>query len=163
MKREKLVLLIIDDDEADLVLIEAALRKNGVTDDIRCLDSGEKAIAYLNGDGEYGDRLRFPFPTLVMTDLKMPGKDGFSVLSHIKEHPHHKIIPVLVLSGSADADDVKRSYAMGASCYLKKPADHSELCRILKLFYDFWKECQIPEVDPAGGNHPWSALEMGAR
>ncbi len=85
MKREKLVLLVIDDNEANLLLIENALRKNGVTEHLRCLDSGEKAIAYLNGEGECGDRSRFPFPMWVMTELKMPGKDGFSVLSHIQQ------------------------------------------------------------------------------
>jgi CheY-like chemotaxis protein len=99
-----------------------------------------------------------------MTDLKMPGEDGFTVLRDIKEHPHWKIIPVLVLSGSDDTDDVKRSYAMGASCYLKKPSDQLELRRVLKLFYDFWKECQIPEIDISGKQLPTEcAGKLGER
>jgi CheY-like chemotaxis protein len=48
-----------------------------------------------------------------MTDLKMPRYDGFSVLARIKDNPQWKVIPVLVLSGSEDLDDIKRSYARG--------------------------------------------------
>lgn len=150
MQLAKLVLLIVDDDSSDLLLIERAFRQNGINDEIHCLDSGPKAIAYLKGEGEYADRSRFPYPSLVMTDLKMPGKDGFSVLEHIKDNPQWQMIPVLVLSGSDDTDDVKRAYCMGASCYVKKPTHYSELRRLLKLFYDFWKECQVPEIDITG-------------
>jgi CheY-like chemotaxis protein len=154
MKRGKLTILTIDDEEADRLLIEAALRSNGVSDQIVCVDSAENAIAYLKGEGDFSDRVRYPYPSLVITDLKMPGKDGFTVLQDIKEHPRWKIIPVLVLSGSADADDVKRSYAMGASCFMRKPSEQSELRRLLKLFYDFWKECEMPEIDISGKQLP---------
>jgi response regulator RpfG family c-di-GMP phosphodiesterase len=64
------------------------------------------------------------------------------------------MIPVLVFSASGDTDDIKRSYAMGASCYLEKPGDPKELRRLLKMFYDFWKECHIPEVDVSGQQTP---------
>jgi CheY-like chemotaxis protein len=150
MKRHQLHILVIDDDENDLMMIERAFRQNGIGDVIRCLDSGEKGIAYIKGDGEYADRSRFPYPAVVMTDLKMPGIDGFAVLQYLKEHPRWKMIPVLVFSSSADADDIKRSYAMGASCYLEKPSEPGKLRELLKLFYDFWKECEIPEIDFAG-------------
>ena len=150
MKRHDLVILIIDDDKDDRWMIETAFRKNGVLDTIRSVDSVRRAMAYLHGEGEYADRVKFPFPSLLMTDLKMPMEDGFTLLENLKNNPQWKMIPALVLSGSLDRDDIKRSYAMGASCYLEKPVHHPELCRLLKLFYDFWRECHIPEMDMDG-------------
>lgn len=154
MKLEKRVILVIDDEEFDRVLIERAFQQNGVPDKIECVDSAEKAIAYLRGEGDFQDRNRFPYPSIVITDLKMPVQDGFSVLQNIKEHPQWKVIPVLVLSGSVDHDDVKRSYAMGASCFLKKPGTYSDLRNLLKLFYEFWKTCEVPAIDSTGKQLP---------
>jgi CheY-like chemotaxis protein len=150
MKLDKMVLLIIDDDPSDLLLIEKAFRQNGVTDKILLVDSGDKALAYLKGEGKYAERSFFPYPSLVITDLKMPGKDGFSILEQVKGNAQWRTTPVVVLSGSDDPDDIKRSYAMGASCYIKKPSVFAELRRVFKLFYDFWKECHFPEVDVTG-------------
>ncbi len=150
MHKRYLQILVIEDQEADRFMIDRALRRNGLQEEIQFAFSGEEAIAYFEGQGKYADRTLYPFPTIVLTDLKMPHGDGFSVLEYLKSKPESKIIPVLVLSASADRDDVKRSYAMGASCYLRKPADIEELGRILKLFYDFWMECEIPVIDTAG-------------
>ena len=150
MKRTDLAILIIDDDADDRFMTEKAFRKIGANDTIRSVASVASAMTYLNGEGEYSERVKFPFPSLVMTDLKMPMDDGFALLEQIKNNPQWKMIPILVLSSSVDSDDIKRSYAMGASCYLEKPVSHPELCRMLKLFYDFWRECHIPNIDIHG-------------
>lgn len=131
-------------------MIERAYRKNGVPGTIQSVNSVALAMSYLQGEGKYADRTKFPFPSLLMTDLKMPREDGFALLQQIKANPQWTMIPVLVFSGASDADDIKRCYAMGASCYLQKPNNPDELCRLLKLFYDFWRECHIPHMDMDG-------------
>lgn len=85
-----------------------------------------------------------------MSDLKMPGGDGLSVLEHLKSVPEWSIIPTLIFSGSADLDDIKKAYMLGAVSYLVKPIEFPELCSLLKLTYDYWRECEIPEVDTTG-------------
>jgi len=150
MKTKDITLLAIDDSEADQLLITRAFRLNGVTCIINWASSGTEAIAYLKGEGKFSDRSQFPYPTFIMTDLKMPHGDGFSVLQHLKSTPEWAVIPTIVFSASADLDDIKRSYMLGAGSYLVKPGDFTEMRRVLKVFYDYWLECETPETDESG-------------
>src|SRR4051812_27333345 len=121
MKKYHATLLIIDDDRDDLFFIEKAFREVGVVDPIQAVAGGKEAIAYMMGEGKYADRSVYAYPTFVMTDLKMPGTDGFDVLQHLKSNPQWAIIPTVVLSSSADLDDIHKAYMLGASSYHIKP------------------------------------------
>ena len=107
-------------------------------------------FALPEGQGKYSDRTLFAYPTFITTDLKMPGADGFAVLEHLKEHPAWAIIPTVVLSASRDLDDIKKSYMLGASSYLVKPASPDALRQMLKVLHDYWMTCEVPEVDSTG-------------
>jgi len=150
MKPYHATILIVDDDANDQSFIEMAFRANGVTGPIHAVSSGNQAIAYLMGEGIYADRTQFAYPTFIMTDLKMPDGDGFEVLQHIKSNPAWAAIPAVVLSGSADPDDIRTAYLLGASTYHTKPASFEELRAQLKILHDYWMTCQIPEVDLTG-------------
>src|SRR3954463_11115318 len=102
MRTKDFLVLIIEDDPNDLLLIEQAFRRNGVTNPIYSLNGGHEAILYLNGEGQYADRSRFPYPSFICTDLKMPRGDGLLILEHLKSRPEWGIIPTVVLSGSSD-------------------------------------------------------------
>jgi CheY-like chemotaxis protein len=93
MRAQNPCILLVDDSEDDLMLIARAFKKNGVTALIRSVSSGTEAIDYLRGGGEFGDRGELPYPSFIMTDLKMPNGDGFSVLENLKHHPMWRIIP----------------------------------------------------------------------
>jgi CheY-like chemotaxis protein len=150
MKTRDITILAIDDSRDDQDLITRAFRMNGVTCHISWASSGNEAIAYLQGEGQFSDRSRFPYPTFIMTDLKMPNGDGFSVLEHLKSKPEWAVIPTLVFTGSADLDDIKRSYMLGAGSYIVKRGNFSEMRRVLKVFYDYWLECETPAIDASG-------------
>ncbi|MDB6025906.1 MAG: response regulator receiver protein [Verrucomicrobiales bacterium] len=157
-------MLIVDDCEDDCRLIERALLKNGLTGPLRFVDSGNEAIAYFKGDGKYAHRKEFPYPSIVITGLKMSPGDGFSVLAYLKAHPEWAVIPVLMFSNSDDLDDIKRAYCLGASCYARKPSKPAELERFLGLFYDFWVECEVPQIDVNGKRTRTSSEgKLGAR
>ncbi len=150
MKTKNISILAIGDSKDDQLLITKAFRLNGVRCHISWASSGAEAIAYLKGDGQFSDRSRFPYPSFILTDLKLPHRDGFSVLQHLKSTPELAVIPTVVFSASADLDDIKRSYMLGASSYLVKPSDFTEMRRVLQVFYDYWLECETPEIDPSG-------------
>ena len=150
MRLRDFSILLVDEDANDQAMIMRAFRQNGVTEPIQCVSSGDEAINYLKGDGKYSDRSLFPYPSFIMSDLKMPGGDGFSVLEHLRSVPEWSIIPTLIFSGSADLDDIKKAYMLGAVSYLMKPIEFPELRSLLKLTYDYWRECEIPEVDLTG-------------
>jgi CheY-like chemotaxis protein len=143
-------ILIVEDDENDQMLIKKAFRDNGVTSPIHAVNSGSEAIAYLMGDGDYSNRKQFAFPTFIITDLKMPHGDGLTVLEHIKCNPDWASVPTVVFTASEDADDIKKSYMLGASSYHVKPQGYQALRRQLKLLHDYWMTCQVPDVDVTG-------------
>src|SRR5689334_5737184 len=127
MRPKDFTVLIVDDDANDRKMIELAFRRNNVTNPIHAVESGEEAIAYLEGKGEYADRSRFAYPSYIITDLKMPHGDGFTILSYLKKNPEWAVIPTVVLSASDDVDDIKKSYILGASSYHVKPSSLDEL------------------------------------
>lgn len=143
-------MLVVDDDPFDREFITTSLRKNGVVDRIFALQNAGEAIGYLAGEGKYANREEYPYPSMVITDLKMPTGDGFELLEYLKRDPNYTIVPVLVLSSSNDEDDVKRAYRMGAASYIQKPQGLTELRAVLKIFYDYWNICILPTVDAAG-------------
>lgn len=143
-------MLLVDDDAIDRDFIEASLRENGVADRIFAFQNSSQAIRYLAGEGVYADREEYPYPTMVITDLRMTNGDGFELLDYLKRDPNCAIVPVLVLSSSDDEDDVKRAYRMGASSFIQKPQELDGLREVLKTFYDYWEMCILPTVDAAG-------------
>jgi CheY-like chemotaxis protein len=150
MKTYHATILIIEDEPNDRFLIERAFRKIGVTDPIQTVGDGVEAIAYMMGEGKYSDRKQFAYPTFVITDLKMPRADGFAVLEFLKGNPEWAVIPTIVLSASADLDDIKKSYMLGASSYHIKPHSTEELQNQLAVINAYWMTCQVPEVDITG-------------
>ena len=150
MKKYHATIMVVEDDRNDQFLILQAFKAIGVTDPIQVVSDGAEAIAYMMGEGKYADRKKFAYPTFVITDLKMPRNDGFAVLEFLKSNPEWAIIPTIVLSASADPDDIKKSYMLGASSYHVKPQSQVELQKQLAVINAYWLTCQVPEVDITG-------------
>jgi CheY-like chemotaxis protein len=142
--------MVVDDDPNDLFLIEAGFRSVGVTDPIHTINGGQEAIDYMMGNGKYSDREVYAYPTFITTDLKMPVKDGFAVLQHLKNNPEWAVIPTVVLTSSADLDDIKKAYMLGASSFHVKPYGLDRLRVLLKVLHDYWMTCEVPQVDQSG-------------
>ena len=150
MKKANPTILVVDDDPNDLLLIQVAFKGVGVTSRVQTAESGQEAVAYLKGEGKYADRSVYPYPDFVLTDLKMPGLDGFAVLEHIKKNPESAIVPTVIFSGSQDNDDIKKAYLLGASSYHVKPSAPAELRALVKVLHDYWMLCEAPAVDVHG-------------
>jgi CheY-like chemotaxis protein len=154
MKKYFATILVVEDDKNDQILIEMAFRSVGVKGPIHVVNDGAEAIAYMMGEGKFANRQEFAYPTFIMTDLKMPKLDGFSVLEFLKGNPEWSIIPTVVFSASADRDDIKKAYMLGASSYHIKPTDHEELRHQLETLNSYWLTCEVPEVDYTGKQVP---------
>jgi CheY-like chemotaxis protein len=148
--RRDLWLLIVEDDENDRFLLEQAFVKLNVGYRIQPLKNGTEAVAFIKGEGIYADRKAYPFPSFILTDLKMPGGDGFEVLSYLKQHPEILIVPVVMLSGSDDPDDVRQAYLLGASSFIVKPFGIEGLQGIVQKLHYYWSECEVPLIDDSG-------------
>ncbi len=133
-------ILLVEDDENDILLIERAFQKAGMRQVLKVAQGGEQAVAYLSGSGACADRERFPFPFMVLLDLKMPGMDGFEVLHWMRSQPTCKRVLVVVLTSSNLQADVDRAYDLGANSYLVKPVGSSEMLNLLQRFEVYWTE-----------------------
>jgi len=157
-------ILLVDDDDDALDLLVLAFSRTGVGSRVRCVHSGNEAITYVKGEREFSDRERFPYPSLLITDLKMADGDGFALLEHLKSTPQYRVIPTVVMSASGDADDVKKAYMLGASTYFVKPSSFDSLERLLTLLYETWLLAELPQVDQTGKQTDTnSAGKLGAR
>ena len=131
-------ILIADDSHADAVLLERLLRRSHVMNPIRMVTDGEAVIAYLNGKGAYGNRDRYPLPSILFLDLKMPRCSGFEVLEYLYTHTEFQAVLTIVLSKLDDLQEINRAYQLGARSYLIKPATAEELTNLIGFFQGYW-------------------------
>lgn len=144
-------ILIVEDEPADVEFLQRAFTKAGVLNPVRAVGNGEEAVAYLKGEGDFADRKAFPFPRLVITDLKMPQMDGIQLLRWVNDNPSFRVVPTIVLTSSTSQADVNAAFASGASAYLVKPVEIKELERMAKLIADYWRMSLLPTQEALGG------------
>ncbi len=138
-------ILLVEDDPNDVLFLKRALTKNGINNPVSVMEDGEEAIAYLGGVGRYKDRDAYPFPKVIMLDLKMPRRGGLEVLQWLQEHPQYRVIPTLVLTSSKINADVIKAYGLGANSYMVKPSNFDELQEMIKAAHHYWSLCLKPE------------------
>jgi len=114
-------ILLAEDDENDAFLFQIALSKAGVGNPVVHVSNGDEALSYLKGDGIFCDRTRYPFPCLLVTDLKMPRLSGFDLLTGAKAVLESSQLPMVVLSASIAEQDKERSLRLGAKAFFVKP------------------------------------------
>jgi CheY-like chemotaxis protein len=143
---EQFPILIAEDDENDAIILERALRKVGFVNPFHFCRDGMDVLSYLRGEGVYQNRRAFPFPRVLITDLKMPRVGGLEILKWLHQHPQCNVIPKVVLTASRQTSDIQEAYKWGANSYLVKPAGYESLTRMLKLFFEYWEMCEKPRL-----------------
>ena len=129
------IILLVEDNKADIRLVQEALKNSSVDYQMVVVRDGVAAMAYLHQEGEYAEALR---PNLIVLDLNLPKKDGREVLSEIKTNPEFKRIPVIVLTTSRNEEDVHQSYDLNANCFITKSRNLSQLFKIVQRIEEFW-------------------------
>ena len=137
--------LYVEDDDNDRLLLEMACSTAGVPFSLQVARDGVEAIAYLNGDGDYADRGRYPFPLLVLLDLKLPRKSGFEVLEWVRDQSELKDIPIVVLSSSNRETDLKQAFERGAIYYFVKPVSLPRLVEMVKEIQLKWLAREVKQ------------------
>lgn len=145
------VLLLVEDDDADAILIGRAIRKAQISVRLQRVKDGDEAIDYLEGREAYADRAVFPQPSVVLLDIKLPRRSGFEVISWLRGQPTPlSRTAVVMFTSSGRSADINRAYELGANSYLRKPEQHSDLVEVISVFNEFWlARCALPEVAPA--------------
>lgn len=132
-------ILLVEDNPVDLDLTLRAFKSRKLANPVEIARDGEEALAYIekwkNGD---------PVPVVILLDLNLPKVNGLEVLEAIKKHPDFKTIPVVVLTTSSEARDVKTSYELGANSYIVKPVDFDKFMEVAKQIELYWSVLNRP-------------------
>jgi CheY-like chemotaxis protein len=126
-------ILLVEDSEDDVFLMQRALQKAGISFPVQIASDGEQALDYLRAHGPFSDRARFPLPSLVFLDLKLPYVHGFEVLGWIREQNSLSDLPVVILTSSPEERDRDKAMALGARAYLIKPPTREMVLEAMKF------------------------------
>jgi CheY-like chemotaxis protein len=136
--------LIVDDVPEDLRLAQAVIAAACPELCLRGLQSGSELIAYLKGEKGYSNRAEFPYPILVLLDLRMPDLHGFKVLEWLRDHPPHNVVPVVVLTVSGEPLVAQYAYELGARSFLTKPIKANDLTETMAALPDWTRPHHSP-------------------
>ncbi|MBW7957565.1 MAG: response regulator [Deltaproteobacteria bacterium] len=128
-------ILMVEDNPYDIRLTIEAFREAKVSNKMHLAADGEEAIEFLRRKGKHRNA---PRPDLILLDLNLPKMNGMEVLSEIKADPDTRRIPVVVLTSSADDNDVSAAYGLHTNAYITKTADVDRFITIAKAVEDFW-------------------------
>lgn len=134
----RLTVLLVEDNPRDVRLTQRAFAQAGLPHDLRIVRDGDEALAYLQREGVYGDPSGAPRPDVILLDLNLPRMGGDELLRHLKQDPHFKQIPVIVLTTSGRSDDVRQAYEDGANAYLLKPVEFARFTEVIEQLGKFW-------------------------
>ena len=131
-------ILLVEDNPRDAEMTLRALRKGGVdSTGILWVKDGVEALDYLCATGIYSGRAG-GHPKVVLLDLKLPKIDGFEVLERLKNSEATRVIPVVVLTSSAEHRDVLESHRLMANSYIVKPVEYDSFVEAVGRAGIYW-------------------------
>jgi len=138
------VWLLVEDDENDFILLKRALLRAEPRAALQWVKDGTEAKEYMLGQNCFSDRTIAPFPSVIISDLKMPRCSGLELVQWIRQQSKFKTVPFIMFSASNQASDVGSAYQDGANWYLSKPSTFDDLVEMLRrlsasLAFSAWK------------------------
>jgi CheY-like chemotaxis protein len=113
------VILLVDDDPDCRMLIRDAITECKVANKVLEFANGNEAMEYLQQRGKWKGAAR---PGLIYLDIEMPGLNGQATLKEIKADPKLREIPVVMMTGVCEEDQMHQAMLNGANSYTLKPA-----------------------------------------
>lgn len=139
-------IVMIEDDEGHARLIEKNIRRAGVNNEIAPFTNGTDALAFLMGPDGSGE-VSAGRMMLVLLDLNLPDMTGVSILEKVKNNPHTRRTPVVVLTTTDDEREIQRCYDLGANVYITKPVDYDGFANAIRQLGLFFSVMQVPETE----------------
>lgn len=122
-------IMLVEDSIEDAAVARRVLKHNNMSEDLVAIASGREALSVLQ------EAAKADLPGLILLDLNLPDISGIELLRLIKQDNRLSDIPVVILTGSNEDQDIQKSYDLGASSYLVKPiSNHAMMLVIEKLF-----------------------------
>lgn len=139
---QQVEILLVEDNQTDAELTLRALKKNNLANNVVWVKDGAEALDFMFLTGNYAGRVN-GLPRLVLLDLKLPKIDGIEVLSRLKSDARTKMIPVVMVTSSAEERDIVESYQLGVNSYLVKPVDFKQFIETVSQAGLYWAVLNI--------------------
>lgn len=138
-------ILLVEDDPNDIELFQLALDGYNFVNQIDVVMDGEAALDYLHIGSAVSESVRSDLPRLVLLDLKLPKLNGIEVLRAIRSHRHTRDLVVVVMTSSAENQDLRTCYELGVNSYIVKPLDFQQFLNVTRQVGFYWMMLnQIP-------------------
>lgn len=138
MKNQEIEIILVEDNPHDAALAIRSLKKQNLANNLVHLVDGEQALNFIYAEGEYAGQEMKTNPKVILLDLKMPKVNGIEVLTRLKTDLRTKVIPVVILTSSAEDPDIKKCYELGANSYIVKPVDFENFAKAVTELGLYW-------------------------
>ena len=140
-------ILLVEDNEDDVFLTREAFDAASLRVNLHHVDNGLKCMQYLRREGPYLDA---PTPDLILLDMHMPLMDGYEVLAEIVKDKQLCHLPVVVLTTSYEAADIRKMYGLRCNSYITKPVDFQNFVGMIAQLAGYWLTVVVvPDAVPA--------------
>lgn len=126
MKQYKII--IVENDEDEQMFMKEGFESTDLFTIIGQAENGDTLIEWLKANENN-------LPEIILTDLNMPGKNGYDIIKEIKNNPQWSHIPVIVTSTSSTKTIIEKCLSQGAADYVVKPETFVEYVPYVKNLY----------------------------
>jgi CheY-like chemotaxis protein len=128
-------ILLAEDNENDVELTRQGFKRCKLMLNLHHVRDGEECMAFLRKQGKYSNA---PTPDLMLLDLNMPRMDGREVLAQMVADETLIAIPVVILTTSAQDEEVLKMYKLRSSSYIIKPVDFNQFLHVVRSIAEYW-------------------------
>jgi CheY-like chemotaxis protein len=140
---KKAQILLVEDNEGDIILTLEAFEESKILTNISVVKNGKEALDFLHKRGEFTE---VEWPDLILLDINLPILNGHEVLQEIKRDDALRAIPVIMLTTSSNAKDIKTAYSNYTNSYVTKPISMEDFLRAILQIEEFWLQlCKLPK------------------
>ena len=132
------VIVLVEDNASDEELTLRAFRKSNIVNRVVVVRDGAEALDYFFCRGAYANRPTCDVAQVVLLDLKLPKVDGLDVLRALRADERTRLIPIVILTSSAEDQDLVRGYGLGANSYVRKPIDFHQFVESVRQLGLYW-------------------------
>ena len=131
-------IIVIDDDLEDQMILHEIFKNLNYPNEVIFFSDGNSVVEYLRNAED--------LPFLIISDINMPGMNGFEIRDKIcaNEKLSKQCIPYLFFTTSVDKKAVQQAYAMSVQGFFMKPTTMNDLRDTMKKIIDYWKESYAP-------------------
>jgi two-component system response regulator len=137
MTEKSVEILLVEDNPNDEMLALHAFKKHNLANKVFVVRDGAEALEFVFCTGTYAER-RSENPRVILLDKKLPLVDGMEVLRQIRADPRTRLIPVVMLTSSAEDRDIIESYRLGVNSYILKPVDFDQFSETARQLGYYW-------------------------